>query len=168
MGVLPGDRPFDQTPYREMEPPAWVVTPHADWDLETTAADSLGRIGEPAVPALIEYLQSQDIEERVRAAKILARIGPAAKKAVPFLVQLLRDPHEDVRRMAARALGQIGPEAADAVGPLVQLLREPVRRPVAPLRPVVEGTRLAAAANKRGQKTGAGAKSAKAVPAFGC
>ena len=137
IGGLPGDRPYVETPLSEMPSPPWVITSRDEWDLETTAADSLSRIGEPAVPALIQSLRSNDPGERVRAAEVLARIGPAAKNAVPFLVQSLRDPDEDVRRLAARALGQIGPAAADAVGPLMNMLKEPARRPLS-ARPLVE------------------------------
>ena len=49
------------------------------------AAYILGQIGAPAVPALIEALESDSRRARRWAAETLAQIGPAAKDAVPAL-----------------------------------------------------------------------------------
>lgn len=95
-----------------------------EWDLPETAMDSLGRIGAPAVPALIEALDHSDAIRRAQAAKVLARIGPEARSSVPALVRALEDNNETVRKAAARALGQIGPEAEDAVLPLLEIIEQ--------------------------------------------
>lgn len=95
-----------------------------EWDLPETAIDSLGRIGAPAVPALIEALEHRDPIRRVQAATVLARIGPEAQQSVPALVELLDDEYERVRKAAARALGQIGPAAEDAVLPLLEIIEK--------------------------------------------
>ena len=95
-----------------------------DWDLSETAVDSLGRIGAPAVPALINALEHHDPLLRVQAAKVLARIGPEAKQSVTALVRSLDDDNEIVRKAAARALGQIGPAAEDAVLPLLDIIEQ--------------------------------------------
>lgn len=99
---------------------------------QEVAATALGRIGRPAVPALIQTLGHRDPEVRRQAALVLARIGPDAYPAVRELTGLLGDPEEDVRKAAARALGQIGPDAAEAVPALMRQLVEP--KPVAPQR----------------------------------
>jgi hypothetical protein len=107
------------------EPPPPVVRPlepYPSWSMEDTAADSLGRIGAPAVPELIRRLDSPDPELRRRAAAVLGRIGPDAALAVPQLIRLLEDPHAPVRHTAARTLGQIGPRASAAVPALIERL----------------------------------------------
>jgi HEAT repeat protein len=85
---------------------------------------ALARIGEPAVPALIETLNDRDPKVRAAAAMALARIGSQAKAAVPALIKALKDKDPDVRREAARALGQMGPAAQEAVPALLEALRD--------------------------------------------
>lgn len=108
----------------EADEPINVVTPYYEWDIERTAIDALGRIGEPVVPRLRNLLRSSDPEQRQQAAKMLARIGPAAQDAIPDLIAMLQDPSREVRKAVARALGQMGPIAADAVGPLFQVIEQ--------------------------------------------
>jgi HEAT repeat protein len=80
------------------------------------------------VGALTKQLQSADPSFRLRAAKALGAIGPAARFAVPDLVAALRDTDADVRRAAVAALQQISPEAraSEAVVRAIALdLRDP-------------------------------------------
>jgi HEAT repeat protein len=106
------------------EPPR-MLKPLAEWTEQEAAADALGRIGAPAVPALIETLANPDATLRLKAVEVLARMGPEAQEAVPRLVELLNDSDPAVRKAATRALGQIGPLAHDAVPALMQRLVEP-------------------------------------------
>lgn len=92
--------------------------------LKETAADALARIGDDAVPALIQALRHENRDVRIQAARALARIGSRAKQSVPALVNALYDVDETVRRTAARALGQLGPEARAAIPDLVAVLEE--------------------------------------------
>jgi uncharacterized UBP type Zn finger protein len=108
--------------------PRLIVRDKRDWSLQETAARSLGRIGEAAVPDLTRQLTDSDPLIRKRAADVLARIGPQAEKAVPDLVEALEDEDEAVRKSAALALGQIGPGAADAVPALVRVMNETVAK----------------------------------------
>jgi hypothetical protein len=110
----------DERPVRRVKP----QQPFTEWSLHETAADALARIGAPAVPSLMRSLRGGETLNRVRAAEILARIGPDASPAVPLLVESLRDPDPLVRRGAARALGQIGPAAAEAVPALMELMQD--------------------------------------------
>jgi HEAT repeat protein len=96
-----------------------------EWGVRETAADALARIGDAAVPALIDTLHDPDQEVRAQAALALARMGDRAAPAVDDLVNALNDPNEDVRRGAARALGQIGPEAQEAVPALIKAIKDP-------------------------------------------
>jgi hypothetical protein len=100
------------------------IRPYHDWDVHQTAADSLGRIGTPAVPSLMRALSDADPKRRAEAAWLLGRIGPGAKQAVPALVDALSDPLPSVQKAASRALGQIGPDAAGAVEALMRLVEQ--------------------------------------------
>ncbi len=132
--------------------------PFEAWSDQQVAADALSRIGQPAVPQLIETLSNPDPQIRRATLSVLSRMGPDAKDAVPTLIQLLDDEDAEVRRSAAKTLGRIGPEAAEAVPALVRsltdskpvlpashyspTLHDPLRResePGQPLRPLPGG-----------------------------
>jgi HEAT repeat protein len=106
------------------QPPSFVVQPYYERGLRETVRDSLGRIGQAAVPPLTRMLRHPDAQRRIEAARILARIGPDAHDAVDSLVEALQDSDLEVRKAAAYALGQIGSKASDAVGPLLEILEE--------------------------------------------
>ncbi len=105
------------------DPPRERMKTYREWTVTETAIDSLGRLGEKAVPPLIESLDDPNPLVRYRAAKVLSRIGPDAVAAVPALVRHLSDVDESVRREAARAIGQIGPDASEAVPHLINALK---------------------------------------------
>jgi uncharacterized protein (TIGR02996 family) len=67
------------------------------------------RLGEPAVPGLVELLRHETPRVRAQAALCLRKIGKRAKAAVPALLEALKDRDQDVREKAARALQDIGP-----------------------------------------------------------
>jgi HEAT repeat protein len=100
-----------------------------EWGVRETAADALARIGDAAVPALVDTLHDPDQEVRAQAAQALARMGAKAAPAVDALVHALDDPNEEVRRGAARALGQIGSEAEEAVPALIKAIKDPRNKP---------------------------------------
>ncbi len=84
-------------------------TPTARWHVALAGLESLG---EPAVPQLVEMLNSKDAVARRNAAQALGWVGsPAATRA---LVEALRDRDTGVRERAAWALGEIGDPAARA------------------------------------------------------
>lgn len=107
-----------------------TVRAFREWGVRETAADALARIGDPAVPALIETLRDPDPSIRAQAAKAFARMGPKAAPAVPELILALNDDEREVRQGAARALGQIGPGAEEAVPALIKALKDPRNKPV--------------------------------------
>jgi HEAT repeat protein len=61
------------------------------------------------VDALVAQLSSRDASLRVRAAKALADLGPAARAAGPALVAALADTDNDVRRAAIAAYRAVLP-----------------------------------------------------------
>ena len=70
------------------------------------AADSLARIGSPAVPALIAALQAKVTSVRAGAARALCIIQP--EEAVPALCAALDDPSAAVTYYAEEALERLG------------------------------------------------------------
>ena len=64
-------------------------------------------LGSDSVPALQSRLGSDDATRRVRAARLLGRIGPAAEPAVERLTALSTDPDSDVAAAACEALARI-------------------------------------------------------------
>jgi hypothetical protein len=82
----------------------------------------LGEIGEPAVPALMELLQTPNASVSGDAFNTLANLGPRAASATPQLVEMLRSNKPDLHVRAAWILGRIGPAAEPAVPNLAPLL----------------------------------------------
>jgi HEAT repeat protein len=70
------------------------------------AADSLARIGSPAVPALIAALEAEGASVRAGAARALCIIQP--EEAVPALCAALDDPSATVTYYAEEALERLG------------------------------------------------------------
>lgn len=64
----------------------------------------LARVGEAAVPALVEALRDERAAVRRWAATVLAEMGPAAAAAIGPLMDALADSDESVRTAAATAL----------------------------------------------------------------
>jgi HEAT repeat protein len=87
-------------------------------------SESLGQIGEPAVPALRQALADQNPMVRVEACRALGYMGAKAKDAVTELTVALNDSEEAVQFEAARALGDIGEASAPAVPRLIEMLRQ--------------------------------------------
>ena len=82
------------------------------------------RVGAPAVPPLVEMLQSDDVRKRTLAAITLWGMGEKGRAAVPALANLLSDGEASVRVAAAMALENMGPEAAPAVPELIRALKD--------------------------------------------
>jgi HEAT repeat protein len=70
------------------------------------AADSLARVGTPAVPALIAALQAGETPVRAGAARALSIILP--EEAIPALCAALDDPSAIVTYYAEEALERLG------------------------------------------------------------
>lgn len=71
-----------------------------------TAADALQRIGQPAVPALIEALKDQNAQVRGLAARALAHIKDTA--SIPALFSALEDESAFVQYWADEGLERMG------------------------------------------------------------
>lgn len=83
------------------------------------AMHSLGAVGEPAVPPLMELLTGADHNVRWRSAMALARVGAPS---VDPLIEVAAAREESIKNPAIWALAEIGDERA--VGPLIVIMRE--------------------------------------------
>jgi HEAT repeat protein len=122
----------------------WLLQPGSD--LQADAAAALARIGKPAIPVLVEALQTdpatlpaqvvlgfgdpwallvawRDFPDiHGHAVKALADIGP---DAIPVLLTALHNPNADIRANAAGALGSVGYADERVVTALAAVLRDP-------------------------------------------
>lgn len=85
------------------------------------AAQTLGKMGPPAVASLLKVLDDPR-KFRWGAAMSLGLIGPEAKSAVPALVKALGDKEGALKRGAARALGEIGVDSPAVIKALASVL----------------------------------------------
>ena len=83
----------------------------------------------PAVPSLIQALESKDKYVREQAAKALGNIGLPASAAIPLLANALKmDEDEFVRQNAAEALGKIDLTNPETVSALIAGMTDPSGR----------------------------------------
>lgn len=109
---------------------------HGDWgsQLRSSAVSSLVKIGPPAADALIPALGSDNVDVRVVAAMVLAKMKSVPRAATPALIRLMADENAAVRVWAAMALGRVTPAAREAIPALRKALKaqeDVVRRAVA-------------------------------------
>lgn len=91
------------------------VLSSADGVDRRAARQQLEEVGKPAVPFLVEALQSPSAHARWEAAKALTKIADAS--AAPALVHSLEDEKSAIRWLAATALINLG---RDALTPLLR------------------------------------------------
>jgi HEAT repeat protein len=86
----------------------------------------LKKIGKPAVPALKEMLEGDDMKMRGHAADVLGAIGKEAAGAIPGVVSLTRESvASSVRQKAVKAIGQIGDVDPRVIPTLKKLESDP-------------------------------------------
>jgi HEAT repeat protein len=113
---------------QERIPQLTALLQDRDIELRRTAAQSLGKIGDPSpAPALVSALHDPDPLVRQYSAWALGHIGEAALPiaGMALVEALAADPAEEVKRSAAEALGQMAASEGAApklVGRLTALL----------------------------------------------
>ncbi len=83
----------------------------------------IGEAAQPAIPALIRALQTDDVFLQRYAAEALGAIGRGARGAETALKSAVKHPNRAVRRAAATSLTQIGSDPEDVVPILIEVLR---------------------------------------------
>jgi HEAT repeat protein len=123
--------------------PALAKATHrtADIDLAVRrATEAIVAAGDDQqISALVQQLQSRDAGTRLRAAKSLGDLGPAARGAVAGLTGALTDTDGDVRRAAVTALRAIQPGARPTEA-LIRAIATDLRDPDANVRLIAART----------------------------
>jgi len=104
-----------------------AVTPWmngTDDDDRKQANAALIRIGEPAVPALVNLFKSPNPTVSGDAFNSLCALGPKAHDAIPLATKMLRDPTIEMRVRGALLLGRIGTDAVSSVKALGVALKD--------------------------------------------
>jgi hypothetical protein len=78
-----------------------------DLTLQWKAAEGLGKIGEPAIPALLNALRHPVMENRIGVIEALGSIRDH-RAVTPLIDLLLHEQRDDVRFLCTLALGEIG------------------------------------------------------------
>lgn len=92
-----------------------------DFEVQTSAAQALGSLGNEGINTLILALKDKDRDVRLGIIEALSEIRD--QRAVPPLIELLNDTSSEVRWETAIALGEIG--GPDVISPLKNALRDP-------------------------------------------
>jgi HEAT repeat protein len=93
----------------------------AEFQERWEAAKLFARIGDPAIPSLIDLIQNTDLEPDARwfGVRILADLQ--SPDSIPALLALLAEtPETDLQTMAITALAQLGPQVIPQIQPLTQ------------------------------------------------
>jgi len=125
------------------------------------------RLGEPAVPGLIEMLKDPDPRVRGLAASTFWGMGGKARAAAPALGEALSDPDPSFRTQVAMALENMGPDASEAVPALIKALADPDRgvrqASVKALGKIGPGAKAAIPALRRALKKGSWPEAQEAI-----
>jgi len=76
-----------------------------DRSVRLESVKTLVAIGKPALPTLIEAVESPDVVQRRHAVLTIGKLGLLAAEAAPALRDRLDDPDQQVRELARAALG---------------------------------------------------------------
>jgi len=104
-----------KVPAAHVVPVLITVLTDPDENIRVAGSVMLQRLGEPAVPYLIDALNAESPEIRLNAAYALGEIGAPHDTILPALIQTLTDREWNVRRLVVRALVTIGPPAVNAL-----------------------------------------------------
>ena len=102
-------------PTARIVPALITVLTDPDENIRVVGSVILQRLGEPAVPFLIDALSAESSEIRLNASYALGEIGAPLDTILPALIQTLTDREWNVRRLVVRALVTIGPPAVDSL-----------------------------------------------------
>ena len=93
-------------------------------DLRLNASIVLVKIGKPAIEPVAMLLKSPDVDTKFYAIWTIGGIGPDAKDTVPTMIKLMGDKNEGVRRKAAYALGRLAGDPDKTIEVLVAAFKD--------------------------------------------
>jgi HEAT repeat protein len=94
-------------------------------DARLLIAEDLERLGEGAVPLLVEYIEKEQPQKCYEAVGALCRIKSKQRvAAVQALIRLMKHGNLELQDLIVQTLRSIGPPARDAVPELQRVLRE--------------------------------------------
>ncbi|MBI3852189.1 MAG: HEAT repeat domain-containing protein [Verrucomicrobia bacterium] len=110
--------------------PSYIHVPHNfAWfqrERAVYAFEALGQSAEPAIPALREIINSQELirsgHSEVVRYSLHALLGTDSDRAVPIFINAMTNADIEVRELAIRCLGKLRSKARDAVPALMQAL----------------------------------------------
>ena len=105
--------------------PLQKTLPGSESDTAVVLIETLALIGDPAVPALIEALQSEHTKVQLAAVEALAAKEGAASGATAAFLELVENGSNEVRLSALAGLGKINPPLEMAGEPVLKLLEDP-------------------------------------------
>lgn len=94
------------------------------WDIREGARSAIRSVGDDALPAIMESLDSENPETKSAAANMLGYYPDAAREQFPKLFLMLKDENPKIRWAAAKAIAGLGPDGRDAVPGLIDLVNE--------------------------------------------
>lgn len=92
--------------------------------VQAAVAMTLGTVGDPAIPGLLEAMQDDHASVRATAISIVAAEGGNPATIVPAIMRALGDSTEEVKLQAAQSLGFMGRAAAAAGRALLGAARQ--------------------------------------------
>jgi len=95
-----------------------------DWMTREKSAQTLGKMGEKAIPILLKAIEDGDSKVRRDAVWLIGKIGKKPPQVVPKLIKLLEDKESQVRWRAAWALGNFSKNAKQAILALKVTLKD--------------------------------------------
>ena len=84
------------------------------------------RMGQLAVPSLVNLLSHDRAEVRARVVDTLCDLGLKARSSLPALIECLSDQNDQVRYHAAGAIGTVAPDQDIGIEPLAKALKDEV------------------------------------------
>jgi HEAT repeat protein len=113
--------------YKDEDLPTIIEKIRAD-PQDYAAVQALQRFGTnaaPALPVLVELLESKKAQYPGNVVGAIAGLGPSASNAVPVLIRFLDDDDHGVVHNALNSFGRIGPSAIAAKPRLIEFLHDP-------------------------------------------
>lgn len=105
--------------------PVLIERLHWDYTLHHYVIDTLGYIGEKAIPALLEALNHEVYSVRIGAVQALRNIGPPAKEAISMLIEALpKEEYINNLYYTLDALEVIGVGGLENVEPFLALIND--------------------------------------------